>query len=262
VLFDRPSISLRNIALSALLIISFPPRRCLAPSFQMSFAATLALVAGYAIWTKRPYRQGPVIHPVIRPVFTVLRFFGGIALTSVIGGFSTALFSIEHFHRLSAYGLPANLMAMPVISFIVMPMGMLAMLLTPLRARCLPWKAAGLGLDVVIAIAKMVSGWGGTVDIGRCRNGISRGRAGFLLLTLLRTRLRYVGCCRGGFDNASHVLLPSAPRADLAISEDGTLVAVVTGCAWRPIANVHPISSSASGREPWRSNTTATAASR
>lgn len=230
VLFDRPSISLRNIALSALLIILTSPSKVLGPGFQMSFAATLALVAGYAIWTKRPYRQGPVIHPVIRPVFTVLRFFGGIALTSVIGGVSTALFSIEHFHRLSAYGLPANLMAMPVISFVVMPMGMLAMLLTPLGLDVLPWKATGLGLDVVIAIAKMVSGWGGTVDMGRLPEWYFVAAVlGFLLLTLLLTRLRYLGAAVVAVSTTLLMLLPSAPRADLAISEDGTLVAVVTG---------------------------------
>ncbi len=233
VLFDRPSISLRNIALSALLIILTSPSKVLGPGFQMSFAATLALVAGYAIWAKRPYCDGfPLKHPVIRAVFSVVRFFGGVALTSVIGGFATALFSIEHFHRLSAYGLPANLMAMPVISFVVMPMGMLAMLLTPLGLDVLPWKAAGLGLDVVIAIAKMVSGWGGTVDMGRLPQWYFLAAVlGFLLLTLLLTPLRYLGAVVVAVSTVPLMLLPSAPLADLVVSEDGTLVAVVTGKA-------------------------------
>jgi competence protein ComEC len=230
-LFDRPSISLRNIALSALLIIVTSPSEALGPSFQMSFAATLALVAGFAIWTKRPHRDSVFLsHPAIKPVVFVLRFFGGIAMTSMIGGFSTALFSIEHFHRLSAYGLPANLMAMPVISFIVMPAGMLAMLLTPLGLDVWPWKVAGLGLDIVIDIAKTVSGWGGTVEIGRIPEWyFATAVLGFLVAALLATRLRYVGIAVAALATLTVVLLPRNPPTDLVVSEDGSVVAAIMG---------------------------------
>jgi competence protein ComEC len=230
-LFDRPSISLRNIALSALLILLTSPSEALGPSFQMSFAATLALVAGYAIWTKRPHRDGIILsHPAMKPVVTVLRFFGGIALTSMIGGFSTALFSIEHFHRLSGYGLPANLLAMPIISFIVMPMGMLAMLLTPFGLDVLPWKVAGFGLDLVIDISKMVSGWGGTVDVGRIPEWyFAVAVLGFLMTSLMLTRLRYIGAAIAAMATLVVVTLPSAPPAALVVADDGSVVAAIKG---------------------------------
>ncbi len=231
VLFDRPSISLRNIALSALLIILMSPSEVLGPSFQMSYAATLALVAGFAVWTRRRHRESVFLtHPAIKPVMVTLRFFGGIALTSMIGGFSTALFSIEHFHRLSGYGLPANLLAMPVISFIVMPFGMLAMLATPFGLDALPWKVAGFGLDLVIDIAKMVSGWGGSVDIGRIPEWyFAVAVLGFLIWGLMRTRLRWIGVAGAALATLVVVLLPAAPTPELVVSEDGSLVAAVTG---------------------------------
>lgn len=98
VFFDRPSISLRNVALSALVIIIISPSEVLGPSFQMSFAATLALVSGYQLWKDRRVRENAFLKlPMIRPFVTVAGFFGGVFLTSLIGGFSTALFSIEHF---------------------------------------------------------------------------------------------------------------------------------------------------------------------
>jgi hypothetical protein len=134
----------------------------------------------------------------------IIRLYGGILLTSMIGGFSTALFAVEHFHRLSAYGLPANLMAMPVISFVVMPMGMLAMLLTPFGLDVIPWKIAGFGLDIVIAIAQMVSAWGGNIDIGRLPGWyFPVAVAGFLLLALLRTKIRYLGAGIAGAGNSA-----------------------------------------------------------
>ncbi|MBW9117490.1 ComEC/Rec2 family competence protein [Rhizobium cauense] len=229
VFFDRPSISLRNIALSAWVILLLSPSEALGPSFQMSFAATLALVAGYAIWSKRAAREHPLLQiAALKPAIFVGRFFGGILLTSMIGGFSTALFAVEHFHRLSAYGLPANLMAMPVISFVVMPMGVLAMLLTPFGLDVIPWKIAGFGLDIVIAIAKIVSGWGGNVDIGRLPDWYFPVMvAGFLVLALLRTRLRYLGAATSALATVVVALSPPGMPPDIVIAEDGGIVAIV-----------------------------------
>ena len=231
VFFDRPSISLRNVALSALVILAVSPSEVLGPSFQMSFAATLALVAGYDLWKGRPMRENAFAKlPIMKPFFMVGGFFGGIFLTSLIGGFSTALFSIEHFHRLTAYGLPANLAAMPVISFIVMPAGMLAMLLMPFGLDGWLWPAAGFGLDLVIAIAKAVAGWGGNIDVARLPGWYFPAAVfGFLLLTLLRTRLRHIGTVIITVSTFAVVLLPSEAVPDVAISEDGGLVAVIDG---------------------------------
>ncbi|WP_183701039.1 ComEC/Rec2 family competence protein [Rhizobium sp. BK049] len=229
VFFDRPSISLRNVVLSALIIIAISPSEVLGPSFQMSFAATLALVSGYQLWKDRRVRENAFLKlPIIRPVVAVAGFFGGIFLTSLIGGFSTALFSIEHFHRLTAYGLPANLATMPIISFIVMPAGLLAMLLMPFGLDAPLWKIVGFGLDLVIAVAKTVSGWGGDIGIGRLPGWyFAVAVAGFLLLTLLRTRLRHVGTSIIAISTLIVLLLPVPRPPDLVISEDGSLVAVV-----------------------------------
>lgn len=234
VLFDRPSISLRNVALSALVIIAMSPSEILGPSFQMSFAATAALVAGYALWKHRAEGRDPeplaFRHPVVKPALASWNFAAGIFVTSLIGGISTAMFSVEHFHRLATYGLAANLAAMPIISFVVMPAGLVGMLLMPFGLDAPFMKLMGLGLEAVIAIARYVAAWGGDVGTGRQHPWfLTVSTAGFLLLTLLRTRLRLIGLPL----MTAALLLSwherSAPLPDILVSEDGTMVALVTG---------------------------------
>ena len=99
----RPAISLRNIALSAILIILLSPSAILGPGFQMSYAATLALVAGYAVWQRRGEGGAPAALPsFLKPFALAWTFIAGVFVTSLIGGASTMLFSIEHFHRVVA----------------------------------------------------------------------------------------------------------------------------------------------------------------
>ncbi|WP_105401255.1 ComEC/Rec2 family competence protein [Neorhizobium sp. T7_12] len=234
VLFDRPSISLRNVALSALVIIAMSPSEILGPSFQMSFAATAALVAGYALWKHRAERRDPeplpLHHPVVTPVLASWNFAAGIFVTSLIGGISTAMFSVEHFHRIATYGLAANLAAMPIISFVVMPAGLAGMLLMPFGLDAPFMKLMGLGLEWVIAIAKHVAAWGGDVGIGRQHPWfLAVSTAGFLLLTLMRTRLRLIGLPL----LVTALLLSWQERSmslpDILISEDGAMVALLDG---------------------------------
>ncbi|MBB3453303.1 ComEC/Rec2-related protein [Rhizobium sp. BK313] len=229
VLFDRPSISLRNVALSAIVILILSPSQVLGPSFQMSYAATLALVSGYSLWTRRPHRESVLSQfQIMRPLLFVSRFFGGILSTSFIGGLSTAIFSIEHFHRLATYGLVANLAAMPVVSFIVMPFGMAATLLMPFGLDAFFWQITGAGLDVVIVIAKTVAAWGGNIPFGRLPVWLfPMVIAGFLLMTLLRTWLRHAGALLILASVAVVALSPDVRKPDLMISEDGTLVALL-----------------------------------
>lgn len=80
VFFDRPSISLRDIALSAWVILLLSPSEALGPSFQMSFAATLALVPGYAIWSRRPPREHPLLQvAAVKPVVFITSYASMVA---------------------------------------------------------------------------------------------------------------------------------------------------------------------------------------
>ncbi|MFK0383087.1 ComEC/Rec2 family competence protein [Agrobacterium sp. NPDC090273] len=232
VLFDKPALSMRNVALSALIILAFSPSEVMGPSFQMSFAATIALVSAYAFWSRwRVDRerlfvgQKPAWMKVSEAAIAIV---GGVVVTSLIGGLSTAVYSIEHFHRVTTYGLAANLAAMPVMSLIVMPFGLIGMLLMPFGLDAPFLKVMGYGMAMVIEIANGVASWGGSAAIGRQHGWfLALSTAGFLLLSLFRTRLALSGIpllfLAFGLSVAEH----HRPRPDLLIYEDGTLVGLV-----------------------------------
>jgi ComEC/Rec2-related protein len=232
VLLDRQALSLRNVALAALIIIAMAPSEILGPSFQMSFAATAALVAGYSLWKRRRQEEGSeqsiFRRPGLAPIIAGWNFAAGILVTSLIGSVSTAIFSVEHFHRLATYGLAANLVAMPLISFVVMPAGLIGMLLMPFGFDGPFLTLMGHGLEGVISIAKYVAAWGGNVDIGRQHAWfLPVATAGFLLLTLMRSRLRLVGIPLLLLAFVFVRLETSKPLPDMLISEDGTMVALL-----------------------------------
>ncbi|HEX5933503.1 MAG TPA: ComEC/Rec2 family competence protein [Pseudorhizobium sp.] len=231
VLFDRAAISLRNVALSALVILAVSPSEIMGPSFQMSFAATAALVAGYSVWSERAARRqrepSALAKGRFAPVATVWSFLAGVFVTSLIGGLSTAIYSMDHFHRLAGYGLAANLAVMPIISFLVMPAGLVAMLLMPFGIDAPFLKLMGAGLEAVIAVAAHVASWGGDVGVGRQHPWfLGLASAGFVLLALLRTRLRLLGLPLMALAFLLSWQEQRRPLPDLLVSEDGSLVAL------------------------------------
>jgi ComEC/Rec2-related protein len=227
VFFDRPAISLRNVALSAIVILVITPSAVTGPGFQMSFAATLALVAGYAHWRDRPGRDVPAGTRRTGPLTAIGGFFAGLLLSSFIGGLSTMIYSAGHFHRLAAYGLIGNVLAMPVISILVMPFALLAMLLMPFGLDHYPLLVMGQGLDWMISIATMVAGWEGEVTTGRIPDhSFMLIAAGGVLACLFRTWL----AASGLVVVAAGLLvgwIGVTARPDVVISEDGRLAAMI-----------------------------------
>ncbi|MCP4317129.1 MAG: ComEC family competence protein [Hyphomicrobiales bacterium] len=195
VLLDRRALTMRNVALAAIIIILTTPSAVVGPGFQMSFAATAALIVTYELWDRRwSERVATDGKPVAGWISAVLVFFTGLAVTSLVAGLATAPFAIFHFHRVATYGLLANLAAMPIVTLVVMPAGLFSLLAMPVGLEHWPLVAMGKGLDAVIAIARYVEGLGGAVVVGRI-DFILLGSmvSGFLIFVLLRTRLRMTG---------------------------------------------------------------------
>ena len=231
VLFDRPAVSLRNLALAATAILAVQPSAVMGPSFQMSFAATAGLIAGYAGWRSRPRAfLPPMRSSLLRIAAGGGKLVGGTLATSLIGGLATAIFAITHFHRLSTHGLEANLAAMPLISLVVMPAGFIAMLLMPLGLDGPFFWIMGQGLELVLYVAYVVSGWGGGYVFPRLPDWFMLGTiTGMLMLTLFRSSLRHVGTVLIAVTLPATWLAPRQEAGELMISEDARLVALWTG---------------------------------
>ena len=112
IIAERPAVTLRSVALAAIVVMAVAPETVVGPSFQMSFAAVVALVATYEWHVKRDRhvaRSDGFSRSAMR---VVMLYFGGLLMTSLIAGLATAPFAAFHFNRVAPLGLVANLAAM------------------------------------------------------------------------------------------------------------------------------------------------------
>ncbi len=155
ILFDRRAISLRSVAMAALLILLLRPEALVQAGFQMSFAATIALVAVFR-WLSSEQGWQNRIPRWAWPVVSV-------ALCSVVAGVATAPVAAASFNRLAEYGLIANLLAVPLMGLVVMPAAVLAALLTPFGAQGLALAVMGPAIGWILRVAAEVSALEGAV---------------------------------------------------------------------------------------------------
>ncbi|MGD9535792.1 MAG: ComEC/Rec2 family competence protein [Alphaproteobacteria bacterium] len=191
IMLDRTSLSMRFLMWAALIVLLIAPEAVLGASFQMSFGATMALIAAYEA-IRRPLGRLSAHVPLWqRPAVYLL----AVAFTSLIGGIATGPFALYHFNRFADYGLVANLAAVPLTGLWVMPWGVVALLLMPFGAEGLALVPMSLGLDGIAATARMVAGWHGAVTLVPAMppSALALVVAGMLWLCLWRRRARLLG---------------------------------------------------------------------
>ncbi|MEO1468491.1 MAG: ComEC/Rec2 family competence protein [Pseudomonadota bacterium] len=257
VMLDRPAITLRALALAAAIVLAIRPVSLVDPGFQMSFAATTALVAVYeALRARGRAAAGPA--PSGRGSATAgragagppeamsggggrpwiglagrlgrggLRWAGAVALTSLVAGSATAPFAAAHFNRVAPWGLIANLAAVPVMGMWIAPAAAVAAVLAPLGLAAPALWLMGEGIGVVLAIAHGVAGLPGA------DGGVVSPPAGVLGAVALGGL--WLAIWRGWWRLAGLALVVPAlmawhgapPRPDLLVSPGGRLVGVMT----------------------------------
>ncbi|MDU6244279.1 MAG: ComEC/Rec2 family competence protein, partial [Bradyrhizobium sp.] len=194
VMVDRRAVTFRTLAVAAMIVLIAAPEALVHPSFQMSFAATLGLVALVQFGLPRLFATPD------RSVTERIALWGGrelamLLLASLIAGLATTPYAAFHFHRITPYGVLANLAAMPVVSALVMPAGLLGLLAAPFGLDGLCWTLMGWGIDWMIAVTRWVAALPGAV--GRVTafgiGPLILASFGLLLIGLLRTPLRWSG---------------------------------------------------------------------
>ncbi|MEJ0024362.1 MAG: ComEC/Rec2 family competence protein [Alphaproteobacteria bacterium] len=156
ILVDRPAITMRGLAIAALIVTLLSPEAVVTPGFQMSFAASAALVAAFEDHARRRS-----VLPVATPGLLIgalqhsWDWLFGAMLASAVAGLASDPFALMHFQRITLYALPTNLVATPVTSLIIAPTAIIAALLSPFGWAEPAWKAMGDGLNFLIASAKV-----------------------------------------------------------------------------------------------------------
>jgi competence protein ComEC len=221
VLVDRRGLSMRTLAWAATVILLVTPEVVLTASFQLSFAAVIALIAFYeqVSLVRLPGGEAPSWWR------RGLVFLAGVAATTVIAGAATTPIALYHFNRFAAYGLAANLLAVPVTTLWVMPWAVLSFLLMPLGLEHLALTPMGWGVDLVISVAIEVASWPGAVSLlpGIPVWGLAAAACGGLWLCLWRGRWRLWGLL--GFV-VGLTSVPTTSPPDVLVDGEGKLMAV------------------------------------
>ncbi len=145
ILIDRPAFSMRSLAVAMVVVICIQPETVVSPGFQMSFAATAALIALYENW------------PIQKSNNLVGRFWGWLIAvfgTSVTASIATAPFAAFHFGRIASLSILSNLVVMPIISLWAAPSAAFAMILTPFGWQEPMLHSFGVSLEIVLKISR------------------------------------------------------------------------------------------------------------
>jgi competence protein ComEC len=137
-------------------ILLWEPEELIGPSFQMSFAAVVAMIAAYEALTAKQ-AAWRAEHPGWLPAIGL--YVAGVVLSTLIAGFATAVYGIFHFNRFAVWSVAANMIAVPLTGFWVMPWALLMFLLLPFGLEALALVPMGWGVEAVNRVALWVASW-------------------------------------------------------------------------------------------------------
>ena len=217
----RDPLSMRMVAVGAIVVLLLWPEALVGPSFQMSFAAVIAIVALHG---------GTAIRAFLAPreegwPAWLARRAAMLLLTGLVIEIALMPIVLFHFHRAGLYGALANVVAIPLVTFVSMPLIALALVLDLVGAGGPAWWLAGKSLELLIEIAYLTATQPGAVKLMPQMSGATFAlflTAG-LWLALWRGRLRLLGLLPA---TVASVLLFATPVPDLLVSGDGRHVGI------------------------------------
>ena len=218
----RDAISIRLIATGALIVLVFRPEALAGASFQMSFAAVTAIVALHSTrWARRHLqrREEGIIARAGRALL-------GVVVTGLVVEFALMPLALFHFHRAGLYGVAANIVAIPLTTFVIMPLEAAALILDAVGLGKPLWLGCGAAVNLLLQLAHSVASTRGAVAFLPTMPGWTFAAmvAGGLWLCLWTTRLRMLGLVPIAAGALGAAL---APSPDLLVTGDGKHLALV-----------------------------------
>lgn len=239
VIVGRRALTMRNVAIAALVVLLSDPASVFRPSFQLSFAAVVALIGAWELSRGRERRQARSL-----PAMAVA-YFGGVAMTSLVAGAATLLFSAYHFQQTSPLGVLGNLASLPLVGFVMMPSAVFAVLAMPFGFEGPFLMALGWSVARMLDVARFVASLSAGVDASPLLSppALLIGLAALGWFAFLRDRWRLVGPVLAvpavllfGLDRAPDVLIADTTQAVAIRTADG--LRLVTGKAGSFALNV------------------------
>jgi len=217
----RDPLSMRLLAVAAVMVMLFWPESLFGASFQMSFGAVMTIVAlSNTAWVKRFVARRDESLAIRMGRRLAMLLLGGLAIELAL--LPVALF---HFHRAGLYGAVANALAIPLVTLVTMPCLALALLLDPLGWGAPAWWATGRSLDLVLWIAHATAALPGAVTTLPSMPGWVYGLwiGGALWLALWSGRVRLWGLVPVTLAMLAWI---ATPTPDVLIAGDGRHVGI------------------------------------
>lgn len=159
IMLGRQAFTLRLVATGALVVLVFWPEAVVGPSFQLSFAAITSIVALHE-WGVMQRLLGPRDEGFFMKLGRGLL---SLLATGLVVEAALAPIALYHFHKQGLYGALANIVAIPLTTFVTMPLEALAVLFDVAGLGAPFWWATGLSLELLLWIARTVAAWPGAV---------------------------------------------------------------------------------------------------
>ena len=191
IMLDRSALSMRLVALAAMVVMIMTPEAIMGPSFVLSFAAVAGLIAFYQDYGRRWFVNANAYRPLMRPFYYVF----GVIVTSIVATLVTAPFSVMFFNRFALYSVLSNILAMPLMAFVVMPFGLLSLLLIPFGLDPTVWPIVEWGIATVMHVSDAVASYAyASLYIPSFSDVASTCAViGFIWLVLCQGGLRWIG---------------------------------------------------------------------
>ncbi len=218
ILLDRQALTLRSVAIAALIILVTRPESVINPGFQMSFAASVAMIAAFQGLRSLPRPEGFIrwLMPAALLIFS-----------SLVAGSATAPYAAAHFNRVAHFGLIANLLAVPAMGLLVMPGAAILAVTGPLGLDQPGVWMIDYGSRWILAVAQEVATWPGAVSavIKPPDAVLPLVTLGGLWLILVQGRGRFAGLV---LPLVALALWTTATRPVILISDTGGLIGLMT----------------------------------
>lgn len=220
----REAISMRLVAVGALLVLVLWPESVAGASFQFSFAAVTAIVTVHSLAPVRRW-LGPREDGI---GMRIVRGFASLLLTGLAVEVALIPFALYHFHKTGLYSVFANLVAIPWTTFVIMPLEAAALLLDAAALGTPLWAATGWAIDRLLGLAHWVAGMKGAVATlpTMPRAAFAAIIVGGLWLCLWTSRIRLLGIVPMALGGAAAL---AAPSPDLLVTGDGRHLAILDG---------------------------------
>jgi len=218
ILLDRKAVTLRTLAIAAMITLMLFPESMFGPSFQMSFAATLAIVSLYERFGRNLHGSGGFWSAAWAHLL-------GIIVTSLVATLATSPFVLYHFNRFAIFGLLSNMIVVPLATFVIMPGMVLALLLMPFGLQWIGYVPLQWGTDIMIRMAKWVTElpYSSIHLPSPSDTGLVLAAFGLLFLCLAVGRHRFIGI---GFIALGLATIAQHVPVDVLVSNDARQVMV------------------------------------